>query len=142
MQCARGLENITTKKWEQILTSKDELTAIIKYSGIITYNELIKFIKELPYGRNLNRTDLSLVIREKKGSCSSKHALLKKVADLNRIEQVQLMLGIYRMNEKNTPNIGTALNDCPFDYIPEARCYVKISNIRTDYTTAQSDLKK
>lgn len=52
------------------------------------------------------------------------------------------MLGIYRMNKKNTPNIGTALNDCPFDYIPEARCYVKISNIRTDYTTAQSGFKK
>lgn len=124
------------------LTSKDDLTAIIKNSGITTWHELIRFVKELPYGRNSNRTDLSLVIREKKGSCSSKHALLKKVANLNKINHVKLMLGMYRMSEKNTANIGDALTDCALDYIPEAHCYLKINNIRTDLTTVQSDFEK
>lgn len=86
------------------MNSKDEVTTIIKNSGIETWNELIKYVKKLPYGRNSNRTDFGLVISEEKGSCSSKHALLKKVADLNNIENVKLILGMYRMSQNNTPN--------------------------------------
>lgn len=124
------------------LISKDELTAIIKDSGIETWNELIKFVSKLPYGRNANRTDLELVIKEKKGSCSSKHALLKKVADLNDIENVKLILGIYKMNRQNTPNIGNVLIENSLEFIPEAHCYFKIDDKRKDITTNNSDFEK
>jgi hypothetical protein len=124
------------------LTSEDKLTAIIKNSGIKTWNELIEFVKRLPYGRNSNRFDFGLVISEKKGSCSSKHALLKKIADLNKIENVKLVLGIYKMNQHNTPNIGNVLMENSFDFIPEAHCYLKIENNRTDITTDNSDFEK
>jgi len=120
------------------LTSKDKLTAVIKKSGITTWNELIEFTKKLPYGRNSNRTELGLVISEKKGTCSSKHALLKKVADLNKIDNVKLFLGIYRMNQRNTPNIGNALTKNSIDYIPEAHCYLKIHSEKVDITSSQS----
>ena len=124
------------------LTSKDELTTVIRNSGIETWNELIEFVKGLPYGRNANRTDFGLVVTQKKGSCSSKHAMLKKVADLNKITNIKLILGIYRMSEKNTPKIGNALSENSIDFIPEAHCYLKIDNIRTDITTYQSDFDK
>lgn len=124
------------------LTSNDELTASIKNSGIATWNELIEFVKNLPYGRNANRTNLALVITEKKGSCSSKHALLKRVADLNEIENVKLILGIYRMNKQNTPNIGTVLSDSKIDFIPEAHCYLKINDERIDVTFSNSNILK
>jgi hypothetical protein len=45
---------------------------------IFTKNPLIK---QLLHGLNSNRTEFGLVIIERKGSCSSKHALLKQVAD-------------------------------------------------------------
>jgi len=64
----------------------------------------------LPYGRTANRTDLSLVISEQKGTCSSKHALLKEVADLNGIKGIDLIIGIYKMSEANTPGIGDELS--------------------------------
>jgi hypothetical protein len=48
------------------LTSEDELTAMIKHSGIETWNELIDFVKKLQYGRHTNRTDFGLVITEKR----------------------------------------------------------------------------
>ena len=57
------------------LTSKDKLSELAKRNGIKTWNELTKFIKNLPYGRNKNRTDFGLVLSEQKGTCSSKHAL-------------------------------------------------------------------
>lgn len=120
------------------LISNDKLTALIKHSGIETWNELIEFTKNLPYGRNSNRTEFELVISEQKGSCSSKHAFLKKVAELNKIQHVKLILCIYRMNHKNTPNIGNELSKNSIEFIPEAHCYLIIDDVRTDITTHQA----
>jgi len=124
------------------LTSKDKLTELAKSSGINSWNELTEFIKNLPYGRNKNRTDFGLVLSEKKGTCSSKHALLKSIADLNKISNIKLVIGIYRMNELNTPKIGTELTDNSIEFIPEAHCYLKIKDKRIDLTSKTSEFQK
>jgi hypothetical protein len=120
------------------LSSKDQLTKLAKSYGIKSWIELTTFVKNLPYGRNKNRTDIGLVLSERKGSCSSKHALLKKIADLNNIPNIKLVLGIYKMNQSNTPKIGTALEQYTIDYIPEAHCYLSIDNKRLDFTSNKS----
>lgn len=124
------------------LTSPDPLTQQIRQMGISSWDELVDFVKHLPYGRNLNREDLSLVISESKGTCSSKHALLKKVADLNAIANVKLILCLYKMSTINTPKIGMALEKRGIDYIPEAHCYLMVGSTRTDITTEQSEFQK
>ncbi len=124
------------------LTSKDSLTELVRCNGIESWNELTAFVKNLPYGRTSNRTDFGLVLSESKGSCSSKHALLKKIADLNNIPDVKLMLGIYKMNELNTPNIGTVLADNSIKYIPEAHCYLKLNDKYLDVTTMNSKFSR
>ncbi len=126
----------------QKLRAKDKLTRLLLREKIDTWQALIEFIKVLPYGRNSNRKDFDLVILEKKGSCSSKHALLKKVANLNEISNVELILGLYKMNQNNTPNIGSVLQDNLLNFIPEAHCYLKINGTRTDVTTSHSYFKK
>lgn len=127
---------------DDTLLSTDALTLLARSNGINTWNELKTFIRQLPYGRNKNRIDPGLVLSEKKGTCSSKHALLKRLADLNNIPEVKLFIGIYRMNEINTPGIGTVLTAHSVDFIPEAHCYLKISGKRADLTAAASDFKK
>lgn len=122
----------------QKLTSEDELTMLVKSTGTKTWQETIEFVKALPYGRNSNRNDFKLVIIEQRGTCSSKHAMLKKVADLNNIPNVKLLLGLYKMNEKNTPKIGNALAKNSINYIPEAHCYLKIDEKKIDITTPKS----
>ena len=124
------------------LTSRDELTNLIKGKGIETWEETIEFVESLPYGRNSNRTDFKLVVTEQKGSCSSKHAMLKKVADLNKIPGIKLILGMYRMSEKNTPGIGNVLTENSIEFIPEAHCYLKVDGKRTDITTAESSFSQ
>ncbi len=124
------------------LNSKDKLTELAKSNGIKTWNELTEFIKDLPYGRNKNRTDFGLVLSERKGTCSSKHALLKSIADLNNVPKIDLIIGIYRMTELNTPRIGTELTKNSIEFIPEAHCYLKINGKRTDLTTKKSEFKK
>ncbi|MBL4664011.1 MAG: hypothetical protein JKY22_10775, partial [Flavobacteriaceae bacterium] len=60
------------------LISTDLWTTQIRELGIHDWQMLTKFIQNLPYGRNQNRIDFSLVLSERKGSCSSKHAFLKE----------------------------------------------------------------
>ena len=127
---------------DYLLTSKDALTELAKANGIRSWNELTKFVKNLPYGRNKNRAEFGLVLSEKKGTCSSKHALLKRIAAANHIPDVKLMIGIYRMNQSNTPKIGTELTAHSIAYIPEAHCYLKINDKRVDFTAKESEFQK
>ena len=104
----------------------------------MSFEELIVKVKNLPYGRNANRYDFSLVLSENKGTCSSKHAFLKDFADKNEIENVKLYIGIFKMNEVNTPKLGDLLSRNNIKYIPEAHCYLKINQIPVDATTSDS----
>ncbi len=121
--------------------STDDLTKLITDKGIKNWSELIEFTKNLPYGRNVNREDFSLVVKENKGTCSSKHSFLKKVADLNNFGSVTLILGLYRMNNLNTPKIGNTILENGLEYIPEAHCYLKLNNQRIDITNSNSDIQ-
>ena len=104
----------------------------------MNFDELIEKVKNIPYGRNANRYDFSLVLSENKGTCSSKHAFLKDFADKNEIENVKLYIGIFKMNEVNTPKLGDLLSRNNIEYIPEAHCYLKINQIPVDATTLDS----
>ena len=124
------------------LSSNDDLTLSIKKYNIENWLQLADHIKSLPYGRNSNRKDPSLVWLDQKGTCSSKHAFLKWVADLNNIPNVELMLGMYKMNATNTPKIGNVLKDYQLDYIPEAHCYLKLNEERIDFTSINAQFGK
>ena len=104
----------------------------------MNFDELIEKVKNIPYGRNANRYNFSLVLSENKGTCSSKHAFLKDFADKNEIENVKLYIGIFKMNEVNTPKLGDLLSRNNIEYIPEAHCYLKINQIAVDATTPDS----
>jgi len=105
--------------------------------GVDHFHDACDYVWKLPYGRNSDRADLLLVLSEKKGTCSTKHALLKALADEINLK-LDLVVGIYPMNEKNTPGVGKVLSDYQLDYIPEAHCYLKYQDQIIDVT--RSDL--
>ncbi len=102
--------------------------------------EVANAVKALPYGRTTSRDDLSLVLTEGKGSCSSKHAFLADIAHKNGLKQVDLVLAIYLMDERNTPAIGKTLANSGIPCIPEAHCYLKIEGKRHDFTHINADI--
>ncbi|MEZ4885761.1 MAG: hypothetical protein R3E32_13590 [Chitinophagales bacterium] len=124
------------------LQSEDATTQLIKAKGIHTWEQFLNYVKNIPYGRNSDRTDFELVVKENKGTCSSKHALTKQVADLNQIEGVQLIMGIYKMTQSNTEGIGNHLKGNALEYLPEAHCYLKVNGKRIDLTNPTSDIQK
>ena len=118
------------------------LTELARKQGIATRSTLLHYLRHLPYGRNSSRGDLSLVLTEGQGTCSSKHALAKAIALENGLDEVQLVLCIYQMNAQNTPGIAVAITDTGLTYIPEAHCYLDISGQAVDITAPGSDYSR
>ncbi len=122
------------------LSTSETLSALLIERGVTIWDDAISYIQHLPYGRNANRKDLSLVITEGKGTCSSKHAALKTIADENDIEGVQLILGMYKMTQENTPGIGNYITKSGLSFIPEAHCYLLLNGERLDLTSPSSSI--
>ncbi|WP_223668705.1 hypothetical protein [Kangiella shandongensis] len=101
--------------------------------GCQDFHQACHYVWRLPYGRNSDRADWQLVLKEKKGACSTKHALLKALADELNLP-VQLTVGIYKMSERNTPGVGAELKRHGLSYIPEAHCYLRANGQRFDFT--------
>ena len=122
-----------------ILSSKHTLSEICISKGLTSYGAVYDFVKQLPYGRTSDRSDFKLVLTEEKGTCSTKHALLKAIAEENNIDAIKLCLGIFQMNAGNTPKIESVLKANGLDYIPEAHCYLKLDNNIVDITFPKSN---
>ncbi|MFK7809585.1 MAG: hypothetical protein AB8F74_17405 [Saprospiraceae bacterium] len=129
---------------EMLLKSLEEDSVIddILVSGLSSFDDLLRVVQQLPYGRNENRSDPELVWTERQGTCSSKHAFLKKIADEQGFTKVKLILAIFKMNGKNTPGVEKILDESTLDYIPEAHCYISLEGKRIDVTFPTSEIKK
>jgi hypothetical protein len=101
--------------------------------GVHDYREAAQYIHPLPYGRNSNSAAPLIVIQEGRGTCSTKHALLCRLA-LEQNLNVAMMVGIYQMNERNTPGVGAVLQKYGLVSLPEAHCYLRAFGKRIDVT--------
>jgi Transglutaminase-like superfamily len=97
------------------------------------FRRAAQYVRDLPYGRNAAASDMLAVLNERKGTCSTKHALLKALAGEQGLP-IRLMLGIYEMDARNTPGIGHVLEEHHLPCIPEAHCYLVHQERRIDVT--------
>jgi hypothetical protein len=125
------------RRWDALpahrLTASGDTSAQFLALGIDDYQAAALFIHQLPYGRNADRADFRLVLPERRGTCSTKHALLAALAIEQRLT-VHLTLGIYEMTERNTPGIGAVLSKHGLAFVPEAHCYLTYNGVRVDVT--------
>lgn len=106
--------------------------------NINCFVQACNFIQNLTYHRNTNKNDLLTIFTNKCGTCSTKHAILKSLADENNFPDLKLMNGIFRMKSTNMPKIATTLAKYDLAYIPEAHCYLKYENVVYDFTKLNS----
>jgi len=118
---------------EKQLAASGEASAQFLALGIDDYREAARFTNQLPYGRNADRANFTLVLPERRGTCSTKHALLAALAIEQRLP-IHLTLGIYEMSERNTPGIGAVLSKHGLAFVPEAHCYLIYNGTRIDVT--------
>ena len=105
--------------------------------GAPTYRAAARLVRDLPYGRNSDRSGYGLVLEEGRGTCSTKHALLAALAAQNAppgLPPVELRLGVYEMTGANTPGVGAVLRRHGLPCVPEAHCYLAYRGVRVDLT--------
>jgi hypothetical protein len=115
------------------LKPSGDISNVFVEIGILDYRAAAKFISRLPYGRNTVVDDPLIVMRESRGTCSTKHALLRRLA-IEQAVDVALVLGIYAMHEHNTPGVGPVLQKYGLSSLPEAHCYLRFRENRVDVT--------
>ena len=69
------------------------VSAAVLGLGIDDFRCIAQYIRDLPYGRNAATNDMFAVLNERRGTCSTKHALLKALASELGLP-IRLMLGI------------------------------------------------
>ena len=97
-----------------------------------------QYVARLPYGRNSEPEDPLIVLAEQRGTCSTKHALLRRLA----IEQglpISLVVGLYEMTGRNTPGIEPVLRRYGLTSLLEAHCYLRAGGDRIDVTKEPSN---
>ncbi len=120
------------------IKSKGKISKEFIDRNILTFNQASLFIRQLHYGRNADKNNLASVFIDNCGTCSTKHALLKTLAEENNFEKVKLIVGLFKMNKKNTPEISATLQKNQLQYIPEAHCYLKFEDQILDLTKVHS----
>lgn len=125
------------RSWDALpnvpLTPAGPISAACIALGLTDLQAVGRYLQALPYGRTAKRTDYQAVLRQAKGTCSTKHALLAALADEQKLG-LALMLGIYEMHDRNTPGVGAVLAQYRLAFIPEAHCYVTCGSTRIDVT--------
>jgi hypothetical protein len=114
------------------------LSAEIIARGITDFQAAGRYLQALPYGRTADRADFRAVLREGKGTCSTKHAFLAALAHEQALPVV-LTLGVYAMHECNTPGVGAVLARYGLMSLPEAHGYLTYASMRIDVTRAGAD---
>lgn len=120
------------------LKSVGPLSTEILTRGITHFRTTGRYLQRLPYGRTVDRADFRAVLREGKGTCSTKHALLAAIAQEQDLA-VMLTLGIYDMHELNTPGVGAVLARYNLASLPEAHCYLTYKGQRIDITRSGAE---
>jgi len=106
--------------------------------NIVNFQDACQYIAKLPYRRNLDKNDLKTIFADNCGTCGTKHAILKKLAEENEFEGLKLMLGIFKMNAQNTLAVTETLKRYNLEFIPEAHNYLKFENEILDFTKRNS----
>lgn len=103
------------------------------------FDSACHYISRLPYKRNTDKHNILCVFNDLGGTCSTKHAVLRKLALENDDAQIKLMLGIFKMDIEYTGKIKNTLEKFNLKYIPEAHNYLKIEKTYYDFTKANSN---
>lgn len=115
------------------LKSGLEISDLFAEKGLGSFQECVSYIHQLPYGRNTDRGNFKSVFNDKKGTCSTKHALIKALADEQDIS-LSLVLGMFLTTPSYDARIKPILNKFKLPGIPEAHSFLQYNECYFDIT--------
>lgn len=118
----------------QILGSSPFSNAFLEL-GISRFSDACRFVQALSLARNTDPTDLLSLLSEKRGTCSTKHALLASLALEQGREDIELMVGIYLMDEVTHPQLKPIFVEHGLIGVPENYAFLRCGQKRYDFSS-------
>jgi len=110
-----------------------EIVHELELKGVKNLYQTIEYIHQLPYCRISDNTNYHLVLKEQRGTCTPKHALIAELASSLNIP-LYLKAGIVIMNANNAPKIAPILKKYQLNEIIEAHTYLEYEHHQLDIT--------
>ena len=101
--------------------------------GITSFKEACMYVHNIEYGYNTNYDDKMIFFKEKKGTCTSKHATIAQLAKELNIPMSK-SVGIYRLTEEIATGTNLILKKYDLPYVPMQHCFLVYKNFRFDLT--------
>jgi hypothetical protein len=122
------------------LDKRGPISELFKSRGVRNFGGAVDYIWRLPFDRNKRHGDWKLVLDERCGTCSTKHAVLMAVAEEQAIP-ARLRLGAFEMTAENTPGIRPVLEKFGFPAVPELYCVLEVGGREVDVARPLDDVK-
>ena len=115
------------------ITDRGPLARTFRDLDIGSFHEACRYVHQLPYGYNSDRDDLMVLFKEKKGSCTTKHAVIVTLAAELGLA-VRKKVGVYAMTEALVTGTQTILDRHRLPYVPMVHCFLVQAGHRVDLT--------
>jgi len=115
------------------IKSKGEISKKFLELGIKSFKEAGHYVHDIEYGYNTNYDDKMIFFKEKKGTCTSKHAVIAGLAEELNIP-VYKYVGIYKFKEEISSGTKNILEKYNIPYVPMVHCFLVYKDFRFDLT--------
>ena len=123
------------------LSARAPFSDFFRENGMDSFRDSARWVCELPYGRHNLQGDRR-VLEEGCGTCSSKHSLLKTLADENDWQEIHLYVGLVSLDPTTNDEVAKILRDAQLTMIPEAHCFLKYGENYFDFTSPSFHVKQ
>ncbi|MBY9009289.1 MAG: hypothetical protein KGD74_05430 [Candidatus Lokiarchaeota archaeon] len=109
--------------------------------GIKTFRGACDYVHKIDYGYNTNYEDKMILFKEKRGSCTSKHAVIASLAKELKIPLYKHVC-VYKFTEEITTGVDEILKKFEIPYVPMVHCFLVYENYQFDLTEGNHNGKK
>ena len=109
--------------------------------GFKTFKDACNYVHNIDYGYNTDYDDKMIFFKEKKGSCTSKHAVIAGLAQELNIPLYKHVC-VYKFTEEITTGVNEILKKYEIPYVPMVHCFLVYENYQFDLTEGNHNGKK
>jgi hypothetical protein len=101
--------------------------------GINSFKQACEYVSTIEYEYNSNYDDKLIFFKEKKGTCTSKHAVIAGLAEELNIPLYKYVC-VYKFTEEISTGANEILKKYDIPYVPMVHCFLVYENLRFDLT--------
>ena len=125
----------------EILSNKP-ISTYLKSKNIHDFKSTVTFLKSTPSELNLTQDFVVKDLEETMSTSSKIHAVLADLAVENDINEVELMMGIFLVDQTTFPELENYFADKPYSSIALTTSYLKVNDKRIDFSTEKPIIER